>query len=89
VTGSVHPALFSLRGGSGNAALPRLLPGAGDQDVMRWFILVVALLLDPAAVLLLLAGGKCEEVRSGETMDSGIAFVIVLVILADNQFPRI
>jgi hypothetical protein len=28
---------------------------AGDQDVLRWFILVVALLLDPAAVLLLLA----------------------------------
>jgi hypothetical protein len=26
-----------------------------DQDVLRWFILVVALLLDPAAVLLLLA----------------------------------
>jgi hypothetical protein len=31
------------------------LLGAGDQDVLRWFILVVALLLDPAAVLLLLA----------------------------------
>jgi hypothetical protein len=31
------------------------LIGAGDQDVLRWFILVVALLLDPAAVLLLLA----------------------------------
>src|SRR5260370_31776692 len=30
------------------------LLGAGDQDVLRWFILVVALLLDPAAVLLLL-----------------------------------
>ena len=30
------------------------LIGAGDQDVLRWFILVVALLLDPAAVLLLL-----------------------------------
>jgi hypothetical protein len=29
--------------------------GAGDQDVLRWFILVVALLLDPAAVLLLAA----------------------------------
>jgi hypothetical protein len=26
------------------------LLGAGDQDVMRWFILVVASLLDPAAV---------------------------------------
>jgi hypothetical protein len=31
------------------------LMGAGDQDILRWFILVVALLLDPAAVLLLLA----------------------------------
>jgi hypothetical protein len=31
------------------------LLGAGDQDVLRCFILVVALLLDPAAVLLLLA----------------------------------
>ena len=30
------------------------LLGAGDQDVLRWFILVVAALLDPAAVLLLL-----------------------------------
>jgi hypothetical protein len=29
------------------------LLGAGDQDVLRWFILVIALLLDPAAVLLL------------------------------------
>jgi hypothetical protein len=28
---------------------------AGDQDVLRYFILVVAALLDPAAVLLLLA----------------------------------
>jgi len=32
-----------------------MLLGAGDQDVLRWFILAVALLLDPAAVLLLLA----------------------------------
>jgi hypothetical protein len=31
------------------------LLGAGDQDVLCWFILIVALLLDPAAVLLLLA----------------------------------
>ena len=31
------------------------LLSAADQDVMRWFILVVALLLDPAAVLLLAA----------------------------------
>jgi hypothetical protein len=32
--------------------------GAGDQDVLRWFILVIALLLDPAAVLLLLAATR-------------------------------
>jgi hypothetical protein len=31
------------------------LLGRPDEDVLRWFILVVALLLDPAAVLLLLA----------------------------------
>ncbi len=31
------------------------LLGAGDQDVLRWFTLVVALLQDPAAVLLLAA----------------------------------
>jgi hypothetical protein len=37
--------------------LARLL-GAGDQDVLRWFILVVASLLDPAAVLLLLAATR-------------------------------
>jgi hypothetical protein len=36
------------------------LLGAGDQDVMRWFIFVVALLLDPAAVLLLLASARRE-----------------------------
>jgi hypothetical protein len=34
------------------------LIGAGDQDVLRWFILVIALLLDPAAVLLLLAATR-------------------------------
>jgi hypothetical protein len=32
--------------------------GADDQDVMRWFILVIAVLLDPAAVLLLLAASR-------------------------------
>lgn|ERR1700686_1144058 len=31
------------------------LVGASDEATMRWFILVVALLLDPAAVVLLLA----------------------------------
>jgi hypothetical protein len=34
------------------------LLGATDENVMRWFILVVALLLDPAAVLLLLAAAR-------------------------------
>jgi hypothetical protein len=28
------------------------LLGTGDQDVLRWFVLVVVLLLDPTAVLL-------------------------------------
>jgi hypothetical protein len=34
------------------------LLGAGDQDVLRWFVLVVSSLLDPAAVLLLLAATR-------------------------------
>ena len=34
------------------------LIGVGDQDVLRWFILVVALLPDPAAVLLVLAATR-------------------------------
>ena len=34
------------------------LIGAGDQDVLRWFILVVACLLDPAAVVLLFAATR-------------------------------
>jgi hypothetical protein len=37
------------------------LVGAGDQDVLRYFILVVALLLDPAAVLLLLAAASARR----------------------------
>jgi hypothetical protein len=37
------------------------LLGAGDQDVLRWFILVVAMLLDPAAVLLLLAAASARR----------------------------
>jgi hypothetical protein len=32
--------------------------GQADEVVLRWFILVVALLLDPAAVLLLLAATR-------------------------------
>jgi hypothetical protein len=38
------------------------LLGAGDQDVLRWFILVVAMLLDPAAILLLLAATRSRRV---------------------------
>jgi hypothetical protein len=34
------------------------LLGADDQNVPRWFILVVAVLLDSAAVLLLLAATR-------------------------------
>ena len=41
-----------------SAALNEALIGAGDQDVLRWFILVVACLLDPAAVVLLLAATR-------------------------------
>jgi hypothetical protein len=37
------------------------LLGAGDHDVLRYFILVVALLLDPAAVLLLLAAASARR----------------------------
>jgi hypothetical protein len=37
------------------------LLGAGDQEVLRWFILVVAMLLDPAAVLLLLAAASARR----------------------------
>jgi hypothetical protein len=35
-----------------------ILLGAGDQDVLRYFILTVSILLDPAAVLLLLAATR-------------------------------
>jgi len=34
------------------------LIGVEDEAVLRWFILVVAILLDPAAVLLLLAATR-------------------------------
>jgi hypothetical protein len=38
------------------------LLGATDEEVMRWFILICALLLDPAAVLLLLAAtARCAN----------------------------
>src|SRR5258708_33977356 len=37
------------------------LIGADNETVMRWFILAVALLLDPAAVLLLLAATRMRS----------------------------
>ena len=37
------------------------LIGADNETVLRWFILVVALLLDPAAVLLLLAATRTRS----------------------------
>jgi hypothetical protein len=37
---------------------PAALLGQADEVVLRWFILVVALLLDRAAVLLLLAAKR-------------------------------
>ena len=47
------------------------LLGAGDQDVLRWFTLAVALLLDPAAVLLLLAATRA--MKKGAAVPSGAA----------------
>jgi hypothetical protein len=38
------------------------LLGAADEVVLRWLILVVALLLDPAAVLVLLAATRSRGV---------------------------
>jgi hypothetical protein len=35
--------------------------GVNDEDILRYFILVVALLLDPAAVLLLLAATRISS----------------------------
>jgi hypothetical protein len=37
------------------------LLGQADEVVLRWFILVVALLLDPAVVLLLLAATRTRS----------------------------
>jgi hypothetical protein len=39
-----------------------VLIGANNETVMPWFVLVVALLLDPAVVLLLLAA-VCQVAR--------------------------
>jgi len=50
--------------------LARLI-GAADEQVMRWFILAVALLLDPAAVLLLLAATARRD-RSSIRLPSGL-----------------
>jgi hypothetical protein len=35
--------------------------GQADEVVLRWFILIMALLLDPAAVLLLLAATRTRS----------------------------
>ena len=40
------------------------LLGQADEVVLRWFILVVALLLDPAAVLLLLSATRAGPLWS-------------------------
>jgi hypothetical protein len=40
------------------------LLGAGDQDVLRYFILVVAMLMDPLALLLLLGATAPPRIRS-------------------------
>jgi hypothetical protein len=40
------------------------LIGQPDEVVLRWFILVVALLLDPAAVLLLLAATRTRVISA-------------------------
>jgi hypothetical protein len=37
------------------------LLGQADEVVLRWFILVIAMLLDPAAVLLLLAATRTRS----------------------------
>jgi hypothetical protein len=37
------------------------LLGADSETALRWFVLVVALLLDPAAVLLLLAASSARR----------------------------
>jgi hypothetical protein len=42
----------------------RPLLGSTDEATMRWFILAVALLLDPAAVLLLLAATRPSVMRA-------------------------
>jgi hypothetical protein len=43
---------------------------AADQDVLRHFILVVALLLDPAAMLLLLAATSCTGLDGHRCIDA-------------------
>jgi hypothetical protein len=41
------------------------LLGSADEATMRWFILMVALLLDPATVLLLLAATHRRQFGTG------------------------
>jgi hypothetical protein len=43
---------------------------AADQDVLRHFILVVALLLDPAAMLLLPAATSCTGLDGHRCIDA-------------------
>jgi hypothetical protein len=37
------------------------LLGAGEEDMLRWFILILAVLLDPTAVQLLLAATRTRS----------------------------
>ena len=45
----------------GPVRYPATLIGADNETVLRWWILVVALLLDPTAVLLLLAAVRTRS----------------------------
>ena len=49
---------FAVEADLGPVRYLATLLGSTDEQTMRWFILVVAPLLDPAAVLLLLAATK-------------------------------
>jgi hypothetical protein len=46
------------------------LLGASDEGVLCWFILAMALLLDPAAVLLVLAATRSDELQSRRPSES-------------------
>jgi hypothetical protein len=47
------------------------LLGASSETALRWFVLVVALPLDPAAVLLLLAATRTVRERQGARSRAG------------------